>query len=205
MRLISALLMVVFCGIDLAVADVIPNPFETRLPERLADNPRVYDRVDNFCTGKKIGEACSVPGDVFAGGGEGVCLNKIVSEDITLRYGTIDLLCVQNNPPVYDRKLPCDPVEEGTEAHPITVCKYMTPPPADQFCANKKLGDACSVSFSYQGNAEQREGICALSKEVIAEKAHYGADLTRPVVLCSPPTVVERTYVTIPWWKKLFQ
>jgi hypothetical protein len=73
-----------------AQADLLP-PQAVEAAKRLADNPCAFDRTYEYCKGKKVADACTLPGNLFAGGGEGVCKNQL-----TRWASTIDLNCVRD-------------------------------------------------------------------------------------------------------------
>ncbi len=209
MRLRSSLFAAVFvCVCHTASADLI-SPAVQSARDRLSANPNTYDRVDNFCTGKKPGGACLIAGSTFAGGGEGTCRNNINTET-----STIDLTCVRNDEVLIDRKLPAggfvyDPelcrLGEDKESGQKWDCKPMVPTPADQFCKGKGLGSRCMVELTYRGRTEQHSGTCKQVTET--EKFYFWGyrTATRQVIRCEPPPVPPRTYTPASWRQKLLQ
>lgn len=197
-----------------ALADLIP-PQAAEIAKRLADNPRAFDRSDEYCKGKKVADACTLPGNLFAGGGEGICKNE------TTRWSTsIDLTCVRGGTAVIERKLP-----EGGFVHDASLCRDagkldskgipepsqwnctpVVPTPQDQFCAGKEVGAACTVQLRYQDRQEEFPGVCKV--EVQSYNFYYQGPrtATRQVVQCQPPeSLPPRTYTPATWWQKLTQ
>ena len=197
-----------------ALADVIP-PQAAEISKRLAANPRAFDRSDEYCNGKKVADACTLPGNLFAGGGEGVCKND------TTRWSTsIDLTCVREGNTVIERKLPeggfvdskwhCrDAGKLGSNGLPEPSpwnCTPTVPTPRDQFCAGKETGAACTVQLRYQGRQEEFPGIC--KEEQQSQEFYYQGpqSRTRQVIQCQPPeSLPPRTYTPATWWQKLTQ
>lgn len=199
---------VLACAGLTASADLISSEVR-EAHERLRANPDTYDRVDNFCAGKKPGAACSIPGNTFSGGGAGLCSNSINRET-----STIDLSCVRNGEVWIDRKLPDggfvnDPAlcqrEEGKESDHRWNCQPVSPPPSDQFCTGKKLGSRCIVELVYQNKKEKHEGLC---EEITETESFYfegHRTATRQVIRCEPPLAASRTYTPVNWREKLFK
>ncbi len=209
MRKISQLvgLALLLCSF-LAFADLIPPRVQTAR-DRLHANPNTYDRVDNFCQGKKPGASCVIPGSPFIGGGEGTCANNI-NDDL----GSIDLSCVTTYGVTIDRDLPAggwvdDPnlcaLGEDKKTGQKFNCKPMIPAPADRFCRGKQIGSSCSVQFTYKGKKEQDNGVCRKVTET--EKYYYqGYRLAkREVVRCEPSRVPQHTYTPANWVQKILQ
>ena len=48
-----------------ASADVLP-PQAIETEHRLRENPQAFDRADQFCTGRSVGDACQMPGTALA-------------------------------------------------------------------------------------------------------------------------------------------
>ena len=209
MRPLSILLACTLaCACHFASADLI-SPQIQAARDRLRENPNTYDRVDNFCTGKKPGEACLITGSVFSGGGSGSC-NNVINENGAI----IDLTCVRTDEVSIDRKLPEDGFVNDPELCKRGAdresgqqwnCKPMVPTPSDRFCKGKKLGGPCVVELVYQGRNEQGEGIC--QKIVETESFYFEGHrtATRQVIRCEPPSLSPRTYNPASWRQKLFQ
>lgn len=208
MRLQSLLLAgILACNGLPAVADLI-SPQSVDAVRRLQANPQAFDRVDNFCLGKKPGAACSIPGTTFEGGGAGICRN-----DVARGASTIDMTCVRPAEVLIDRKLPCHPVREAMPDGTINppplseyseYCEPMVPIPADRFCRDKPIDSACTVELTYQGKSERHEGVCRQTSEIVGSP-HPHHDLRREVITCEPRATVTRSYSSVPWWRKIFQ
>jgi hypothetical protein len=85
-----------------ASADVLP-PQAIETEHRLRENPQAFDRADQFCTGRSVGDACQMPGTALAGGGAGVCRNGIDSSRTR-----IDLRCERTAKVSLERGLPAE-------------------------------------------------------------------------------------------------
>lgn len=196
-----------------ALADVLP-PEAANAMKRLLDNPRAFDRTDEYCKDKTVGEACVLPGNTFAGGGEGVCKNEFNRAE-----AVIDLSCVRERA-VIDRKLPeggfvndeylCREVvqaqRDGVPMPSEWNCTPLKTPPRDQFCAGKDPGAACTVALLYQGVREQFPGVC--KEETQTQGFYYQGHrkATRQVVQCQPrEPLPPRSYTPVGWWQKLMQ
>jgi hypothetical protein len=197
-----------------ALADLIP-PQAAEAAKRLEKNPRAFDRTDEYCKGKKVADACTLPGNAFAGGGEGVCQNN------TVRWPTtIDLTCVREDTVVIERKLPkggfvndtslCSDAgkidSNGIPEPSRWNCSPIVPTPRDQFCAGKEVGAACTVQLRNQDRQEEFPGVC--KEEVQSYSFYYQGQrtATRKVVQCeSPESLPPRTYAPASWWQKLTQ
>ncbi len=188
-----------------AHADVMP-PQMGRAEERLRENPDTYDRVDNYCKGKKPKAVCLIAGSTFAGGGEGTCVNRIRGD------GNIDLTCERSEKAWIERKLPeggfvadhdlCMGRHgklEGTEYN----CTPLDPSPSDQFCTGRRVGGACTVVLTYKGKTEKHAGICRNVTET-ESFYHWGhREATREVIRCEPPSIPQRTFEPVSWAQKL--
>lgn len=219
MKKLSELILVWSVSLPVS-ADVMP--LEVReAQDRLYANPMVYDRVDDFCKGKKPGASCLITGTTFSGGGEGMCTNLVNRSQSPI---TIDLSCVRISETRIDRKLPSDgfvvdmdlcqkeekeckfgkKVSDGTECRIHWNCKPVTPTPSDQFCKGRAIGSPCTVELTYRSNDELHAGVCT---EVV-ETANFYYDrrrtATRQVIRCEPPPMAARTYTPVNWHQKLF-
>lgn len=215
---LPALLLAACCAAAVylpAYADVLP-PQALDAATRLKDNPNAYDRVDNFCNGKKKGDACMLPGNLFEGGGEGTCVNEINRSTYVL-----EMSCQRPGSVYLDRKLPEEgfvhdeglcrqQAQEQAAAGGASVpsrwnCKPLDPMPADRFCQGKAVGNACSVELRYQGKFSQADGTC---QQVTEKQGFYYQGrrlMTRDVIRCEPLRTVTRTYTPATWWQKLTQ
>lgn len=183
--------------------------------ERLAVNPDAHDRVDQFCWGKRLGDSCSIPGSVFAGGGDGACRSEPRHLPSTDSF-TIDRVCLRAGTVVIDRGLPrggylksadecARPAAQSpaaTRAPPPGLeseftCELSTTTVADRFCASRNPGDACMARVSYQGRNEDYAGIC---RAVVEKKGYYDKGrhtAERNVLRCEPPQFVEHIYAPV--------
>jgi hypothetical protein len=200
------LFLICYCAVTWA--DVISNEaYNAR--ERLSSNPNIYDRVDSFCKGKKPKSACVIPGDILAGGGNGICVNSF--DD---RYSTIDMVCVRKGELLLDRQLPeggyvadfsfC---KDGAnrEGYPTANCKPLKPPPKDRFCREKSIGSACSVELTYNNKKLTEAGVCKEVVEMTDSYYHYGRHRdARTVIRCEAPSLPERIMTPASWFDKLF-
>ena len=85
-----------------ASADVLPlQAIETE--QRLRENPQAFDRADQFCSGRRVGDACQMPASALAGGGAGICRNGIDSSRTR-----IDLHCERTAKVSLARGLPSE-------------------------------------------------------------------------------------------------
>lgn len=220
MRLLSVLLFAALLFNCLPVrADLIP-PEVGEAQDRLRANPMAYDRVDEFCDGKKPGAGCTITGTTFSGGGEGVCTNFVNRHQAPI---AIDMSCVRNGEVRIERKLPeggfvnnsdlCKRSENecrlrkkvpgGPGCPSRWNCKPMVPTPADQFCKGKAIGSSCTVELTYQGNNELHAGIC---REIVETEGFYyqgHRTATRQVISCEPPPAAARTFTPASWHQKL--
>jgi hypothetical protein len=167
-----------------ASADLI-SPGIQEAHERLNANPDDYDSVDNFCKDKKAGTACSMPGTVFAGGGEGVCNNHI-NRDKSI----IEMSCVRKEEVYIERNLP----DWGSSTSPV-----------DQFCHEITVGNPCTIELKYKGNTEHLDGICKHITETRTYYRYGNQREYRTVLRCEPPTVVEHIFTPVSWRKKLLK
>lgn len=192
-------------------ADLIP-PQAQAAAQRLRDNPQSFDRTDNYCQDRKPGAACTIAGSRLAGGGEGVCENRVNSS-----LGSIDLLCRRSNEVSIDRGLPeggfvadsdlCKPSDtEAWEGKRPWNCRPLKPAPADRFCRDQAVGASCVVSLRYQGQLEQQTGVC---KTVTEEEGFYymGRRVkTREVIRCEAVDApAPRSWIDATVWQKLRQ
>lgn len=177
------LLSALACGLSLSgvstlvMADVLP-PEIGQLQQRARENPKAFDRGDQFCVSKHIGSPCEIPGNPLEGGGKGVCVQKVNKTDQTL-----DAICEVPEPQI-DRAIP-----ESRYQVDARVCGIASsnpgmnaalqgeragcepvPPVADRFCNGKQPGDACKVDLVQQGQRGSYPGRCT---SIIEEKRFY--------------------------------
>jgi hypothetical protein len=192
-------------------ADLLP-PQAADAITRLQHNPDAFDRVDNFCKGKKKGDACTLPGNLFEGGGEGRCINEINRTTFTL-----DMSCQRPATVFIQRQIP----EEGY-VHDAQLCRQQeaavargeaprwncAPHPvklADQFCRDKSVGDVCRVELRYDGQRHSFDGACQHVTETAGFYYQGRRQKTREVIRCEPLKTVTRTFTPVSWWQKLAQ
>ncbi|MBO9538078.1 hypothetical protein [Herbaspirillum sp.] len=201
------------------LADVIP-PQAAEAAKRLAQNPNAFDRADQYCKDKKVGNACSIPGNPFAGGGEGICRNEL-----NRNSSTIDLNCERATSPIIERGLPsggfladdtlCSAYATDTYSNGIPIKKTLpmseltcTPGPVlkDRFCADKENGAACTVELQSGGKKQEFPGVCKQEVESISLYFQGRRKASRMVLACQPPDdLPPRTYTPATWWQKLTQ
>ena len=187
-------------------ADVIP--FEVEEAEKRFDtNPKAYERVDQYCINKKINETCSVPGNLFEGGGVGKCERELKSE-----RDYISLTCTLQNSVTIHRQIP-----DGEFRYDDSICRSLLKvysckePPivTDQFCRLKKVDETCTIELTSDGYVPEKfQGVCKIN---IQEK-HYWEHrreyrtATRRILTCDPaqPTP-QRVYTEVNTLEKLKQ
>jgi len=210
MRLLSYGLATALIGSFLPASADLISPGVRIAAERLRDNPNTYDRVDNFCNGKKVSAPCSIPGTTFSGGGDGICRSAVNQDE-----STIDMSCVRNGEAQIDRQLPqggfvredlcLNGVFENAERgrNMRWSCKPTLPTPSDQFCTGKSIGARCTVKLHYQDKNEQHEGTC---KKITETESYYQRGhrtAKRDVIRCEPPSAVVRSFAPASWRQKL--
>lgn len=192
-----------------AAADVLP-PQAAGAVERLLRNPNAFDRTDQFCAGKRRGDACTITASPLAGGGAGVCKNELNRTSFT-----IDLSCERSGSYVLDRGLPeggfvgdaslcANPAATVPSGAPYS-CKPLQPMPVDRFCAGKPVGSACSAEISRDGVRETHPGVCRTVEEQRGFYFQGRRVATREVVRCEAEGSFERIYTPVGWFEKLFQ
>jgi hypothetical protein len=194
-----------------AGADVIP-PDVREAEQRLRDNPKAFDRVDQFCAKRTIGAACTIPGDALAGGGAGVCRNGL---DASRRQ--IDLRCERSATVKIDRGLPA-----GGYALPPHVCAEpegaeiarreghgCTPsaqPLQDRFCAGRAVGAVCEAALVVDGKTVRNKGVCARVTESAPRFYFRGWQVAqRELVQCVSAKPVTHDLKPVSWWQKVRQ
>jgi hypothetical protein len=192
-----------------ATADVLP-PRAAEAAERLRRNPDAFDRTDQFCKGRRRGDACEIAASPLAGGGGGTCRSAID------RAGsTIDLSCERADGYVLDRGLPeggfvadaslCAGTAGQPPAGAPYACRPLQPMPVDRFCAGRPVGAACSAEISRDGARETHPGVCRTVEEQRGFYFQGRRVATREVVRCEATSSFERVYTPVGWWEKLFQ
>lgn len=174
--------ILIICLSNFLYADVI-SPTVQVARDRLKNNPDVYDRVDNFCQGKKPKDRCTISGPVVSGGGEGICIN-----DQTNRYSdTIDLGCIRIQNARIDRDIPDGEMK------------------SDRFCKGKKVESSCKIEFTYDDTRQTADGTCSLKIETERYYNQGYHERSRSTIQCQPEPLPERTYTPISFIKKLMQ
>jgi hypothetical protein len=192
-----------------ARADIIP-PGVREAEQRLRDDPKTFDRVDQFCAKRRVGAACAIPGDALAGGGVGVCRNGL---DATRTQ--IDLRCERSASVVIERGLPeggftlpayfCE-VPEGAEVARQRGygCKPPAAPPHDRFCTARAVGAACEADLTVDGKLVRNAGVCARVTETAPRFYFRGWQVAkRDVVQCVSADPVVRDFKPATWWQKV--
>lgn len=213
-KLSCCIAILLMCISHLVRADVMP-PEVWKAHERLRANPKLFDRYDSYCAGKSPGDACTIPGSILAGGGNGTCKNEINATS-----SVIDLTCKRAGTVDIERRLPAGgfvndeslcrwKAKAVTEAERKETqrwnCTPLQPVPADRFCEGKAADSPCTVELSYQGSTERNEGVC---KMVVETEGFYyqGRRLAkRDVIRCEPEQPVPHEYKPVSWWQKLLQ
>lgn len=205
-----ALILLLLCGAVPAQADLL-SPVVEAARERLSNNPKTYDRADQFCKGKDPQEACVIPFSPLVGGGEGICKNYV-----NRRTETIDISCVVTHEPQIDRQLPpggfvgdrfrC-PVGVAHQYNPDWSCTPLPTPPIDRFCKDLPVGSACTNEFQLNGKTEHEQGVCkqVTEKQVFEPHPHDVTVTTREVIRCEPTSRFKQEYSNISWWQKLLR
>ncbi|MFA6189635.1 MAG: hypothetical protein WC680_10205 [Sulfuricurvum sp.] len=170
----------ILCLSSSLCADVI-SPTVQAARDRLSNNPNVYDRVDNFCQGKKPRDACTIIGSVISGGGEGVCSNAPKDSDI------IDLRCIRTNHVDIYRAIP-----DGENQ-------------SDRFCKGKKVGSSCKIEFTYDYQTQTAPGTCNIEIETTRYYYQGYHEKSRSTIQCQPKPLPARTYTPVSLFKKLIQ
>lgn len=193
---------------SLAVADVL-LPEVGLLQQRARENPKAFDRGDQFCVSKSVGSPCEIPGNPLEGGGKGVCVQKINKVDQTL-----DAICEVPEPQI-DRGIPegryqvdarlCNNGNMGAALQSEQAGCEPVPPVSDRFCNGKQQGDPCKVDLIQQGQRGSYPGRCTLATE---EKRFYmygKQTKRRPVLSCQAekPLVRHLTKPASGWLQRL--
>lgn len=208
-----ALFLVSMLVAGAACADLI-SPRLADAQSRLHANPHTYDQVDQFCSGKKRDDACSIPGSAFEGGGPGICKTGINNNAV------IDMVCVQKASVVVDRQISdggyvaddrlCEPYRAALAsgaALPKQPWNCAPPPKAltDQFCRSAAAGEACTAVVSVDANPERHPGVC--NSVLQTENFYYQGrrQATRSVLMCMPASKLVRQFLPASWLQKLKQ
>lgn len=186
-----------------ALGDITP-PQVSDAYQRLQAHPGTFDRTDQFCTDRLPGNACSIAGTVFEGGGTGIC-----KQDIDRATGNIDLTCALSQNVEFVRDLPEHPYRadaytcsagpryEGSyEAFKLAVGHWVCnelPFVSDRSCGARKAGDRCSV-LVVVGSAEPKvyDGVCREALDRQNTYYHGRRWLERTVFSCQPERPVVR-------------
>lgn len=206
----SIIVMASFFFSEAAFADLIP-PHAHDAAKRLYANSKAFDIVDSFCTGKLVGDECAVKGDVFSGGGSGVCNNSL-----NQKIGKIELTCVRSARVTINRGLPdrgfvhdadlCEEYEKNqSDGRFLNDCTPLMTKPVDRFCTGRDIDSPCTAILSVDGQTESHTGQC---KEVVEVKRYYNKGYRvakRTVIQCEPPSYTEHTYSPASWWQRLTQ
>ena len=201
----------------LAGADVLP-PDLAAIYLKARENPKAYDRADQFCDGRSIGTPCEIPGNPFEGGGSGHC-----AQEVNTASRSLDARCKLDDPPSLERQLPeggfqvskdlCDMASKNPDlANNLRSMDVSCEPAAaaipDRFCQGRKPGDACQVQLGQGGRNLSFSGRCT---EETQERRFYmygNRYKQRQVLLCQPEHPVIRDYRRSSppgWLKKLFE
>ena len=194
-----------------ASADVLPlQAIETE--QRLRENPQAFDRADQFCSGRRVGDACQMPASALAGGGAGICRNGIDSSRTR-----IDLHCERTAKVSLARGLPsegfvlpayfCETPEGAAIARSRGFsCTPAAHPPHDRFCQGRGIGAACTALLTVDGTPVRDVGVCARITESAPRFYFRGWHIAqREVVNCVSPEPIERRYKDVGWWQKVRQ
>ena len=194
-----------------ASADVLP-PQAIETEHRLRENPQAFDRADQFCTGRSVGDACQMPGTALAGGGAGVCRNGIDSSRTR-----IDLRCERTAKVSLERGLPAEGFVlpayfcENPEGAAIArsrgfSCTPTAQPPHDRFCQGRGIGAACTALLTVDGTPVRDPGVCARITESAPRFYFRGWHIAqREVDNCVSPEPIERRYKDVGWLQKVRQ
>jgi len=192
-----------------ARADVIP-PGAREAEQRLRDDPKTFDRADQFCAKRSVGAACTLPGDALAGGGAGICRNGLDASRTQ-----IDLRCERTAKVVIDHGLPaggfslpayfCEVPEGAAVARERGYgCKPPTELPHDRFCAGRGAGAACEAALTVDGKPVRNAGVCARVTESAPRFYFRGWQVaTRDVLQCISAKPVVRDLKPVSWWQKV--
>jgi len=194
-----------------ARADVIP-PGVREAEQRLRDNPKAFDRADQFCAQRSVGATCTLPGDALAGGGAGICRNGLDASRTQ-----IDLRCERTAKVTIDRGLPtggfslpayfCEVPEGAAVARERGYgCTPAAQPLPDRFCAGRSVGAACEAALSVDGKPVRNAGVCARVTESAPRFYFRGWQVaTRDVLQCISAKPVVRDLKPVSWWQKVRQ
>ena len=194
-----------------ASADVLP-PQAIETEHRLRENPQAFDRADQFCTGRSVGDACQMPGTALAGGGAGVCRNGI---DVSRTR--IDLRCERTAKVSLERGLPAEGFVlpayfcENPEGAAIVrsrgfSCTPAAQPPHDRFCQGRGIGAASTALLTVDGALVRDAGVCARITESAPRFYFRGWHIAqREAVNCVSSEPIERRYKEVSGWQKVRQ
>ncbi len=210
-KLLILFVAVIFVShINSAVADLIP-PHLAALESRMRENPHIFDRYDQFCADKNVGDACVLSATPLAGGGAGRCRRTVNSST-----STIDLACERIQTPRIARDLPssgfvadsrlCEmPQTADMLAQSPYPCQSQSATYVDRFCRDKKLGSACIVELFVDDKKTINEGVCQTIKETEPYYLWGYRIATRDTIQCVAATSIVHTFVDVPLSHKLNQ
>lgn len=197
-----------------AWADVLP-PQAADVSERYRNNPKAFDRNDQWCDGRSVGDACSIPGNPLEGGGAGECQRNVHRSDFQ-----IDLLCAVRPTPAIDRDMP-----DGSWRASASLCaqasKYPStgetlrsqgwacdaqPVVVDRFCKGRTVGDRCTAQVRVGETVQAVDGVCKAGLDTQSSYFQGRITLTRDTVTCQGQNPMpERVLQPVSAWRKLFQ
>lgn len=197
----------------MARADLLP-PQASEVFERFSNNPRTFDRHDQWCEGRGVGTACQIPGTPFEGGGPGKCERIIHRAEYK-----IDLLCSLDPEPQIQRGLPdinwqaekelCEGVKvdiSGVRRTEQGIPCENQPAVFDRFCRGKEAGQSCTAELRVTDRIQNFEGVCRREVETKSWYFQGRRFLTRDTVQCQP--IATRPPIelkAVGAWRKLLQ
>lgn len=206
------ILLGIFASVNVWADAISPDLWD--IYHRAKLDPKTYERADQFCAGKRIGDACEMPGNRFDGGGKGDCAQEVNPDE-----KTIDAYCKQAVKAHVVRELPpggygvapaiCDMAKNhagfAEDLRSANATCEIPPPISDRFCSGKALGALCVVEIF--GGQETYSGRCRMGDDRRWIRAPAGSGkkyvpIFRPAILCQSENPVERTFVksSPPWW-----
>ncbi len=190
-RIAGMICTITFLLAGLAQADLIP-PQQVKAEARMAQNPNLYDRSDQYCLNKKIKAACLIDAHPVLGGGPGRC-ERLIDRNtwtIDLQCQVDDLVLPEGpeNAPFYP---PHDFCSNG-KVPPAFVSTMACPPqrtiPADRFCQGRQIGQACTLEYrSSKGKPGSVAGQCQRIQEFDDFYFAGWRQAQRTVIVCRPP------------------
>ncbi len=178
------------------------------LYKKLKSDSNEYDRYDLFCKNKKVDAVCTIPIDMFEGGGNGYCTRLINEETktIDLRCQPVGWAMSTAEIQMYPWRLDEDDCEKRLKQYILhdidnqhdlaskLVCGE-TPLAIDSACKDLSEGDSCSTYYDYHTINENNKiikgknigkGICTLTEE--KRNLYEGRELKvyRKTIQCKP-------------------